>query len=366
MRVNARDKQFGATGRGVTDDTRAIQRAINFVGETGGRVIIPGGNYLVDEGPLVMSSQNAVTIEGDGYATLLRSTKDRGVLRVDQGRHNVRDVILQGCRLPNASSVVADVRPSAIETLFDRVWIDGGGICLHAGAVDASYRDLVVGHSYGTSMILVTAGCWFHRGKFDPIWPVAQPIYGATLGDWQASTGYDVGHVRVLDGYYVQCSQAGVSGAVAPALKGFFEDIVDGTCRWLLACGVARAIVQLDTGCVETSWHNCDLSGAGLNAVAALDSTGAGSPSFGQFHHCIFSQTIGDNVLLDRGSHMQFRACRFGGTVITGSHNMRFTANFGGTGNNCHVTDSQFMGGAAGSILNQMTGGKAPITRDNI
>ena len=44
--VNVRDK--GAKGDGRTDDTEAIQAAIDEVGGTGGTVLVPQGTYMVD------------------------------------------------------------------------------------------------------------------------------------------------------------------------------------------------------------------------------------------------------------------------------------------------------------------------------
>jgi Pectate lyase superfamily protein len=38
----------GATGNGITDDTAAIQAAVNQVGETGGTVLVPAGTYMID------------------------------------------------------------------------------------------------------------------------------------------------------------------------------------------------------------------------------------------------------------------------------------------------------------------------------
>lgn len=45
-RVNVRD--FGARGNGSTDDTGAIQRAINALPGNGGTVYIPAGTYMID------------------------------------------------------------------------------------------------------------------------------------------------------------------------------------------------------------------------------------------------------------------------------------------------------------------------------
>lgn len=40
-------KNYGATGNGITDDTAAIQTAMNAAGSSGGTVIFPSGNYLI-------------------------------------------------------------------------------------------------------------------------------------------------------------------------------------------------------------------------------------------------------------------------------------------------------------------------------
>jgi len=52
---------FGAVGDGKTDDTAAIQKALNAAGLTGGIVMLPAGNYLV-KGHLVVHAN--VTLEG--------------------------------------------------------------------------------------------------------------------------------------------------------------------------------------------------------------------------------------------------------------------------------------------------------------
>jgi len=46
--VNVRAPEYGARGDGRTDDTAAIQRAIQAVAGTGGTVLVPAGTYLVN------------------------------------------------------------------------------------------------------------------------------------------------------------------------------------------------------------------------------------------------------------------------------------------------------------------------------
>jgi hypothetical protein len=71
--VNVRDK--GATGNGSTDDTAAIQAAINQVGGTGGTVFVPDGTYLVSRAAtgdtrIALSLKSNMTFKMSSGATI--------------------------------------------------------------------------------------------------------------------------------------------------------------------------------------------------------------------------------------------------------------------------------------------------------
>jgi hypothetical protein len=58
-------KDFGAVGDGITNDTAAIQAAIDFCSNTGTRTIyIPGGNYLISS---TITLPSGVALLGEGY-----------------------------------------------------------------------------------------------------------------------------------------------------------------------------------------------------------------------------------------------------------------------------------------------------------
>lgn len=91
--VNVKDK--GATGDGRTDDTAAIQAAIDEIGGTGGTVLVPDGTYIVDAvGKNSLALKSEMTLKMSESATLRaipNSSKRYAVLSIS-GASNVNVV----------------------------------------------------------------------------------------------------------------------------------------------------------------------------------------------------------------------------------------------------------------------------------
>ena len=69
---------FGAVGDGKTDDTAAIQAAINAAGDAGGGVVfMPSGVYLQTAN---IQLRNRVSIVGLGYVELKRASHNWGIM----------------------------------------------------------------------------------------------------------------------------------------------------------------------------------------------------------------------------------------------------------------------------------------------
>lgn len=89
-------RSFGAAGDGVTDDTAAIQAAIDAVPAGGGLVRVPAGTYKLTDTLIVRSG---LVLAGDGmYATVLDQTSatDQGLYGEDIVGLTVRDLRITG------------------------------------------------------------------------------------------------------------------------------------------------------------------------------------------------------------------------------------------------------------------------------
>lgn len=107
---DARD--YGAVGDGITDDTQAIQAAIDAAAETGGQVYLRGGTYVVSgdtsqtSGPcLILPS--GVSLAGDGASATsltLADGWDRPVTGIVRAALDARDVGLSDLTLDGNSA----------------------------------------------------------------------------------------------------------------------------------------------------------------------------------------------------------------------------------------------------------------------
>ncbi|WP_257307435.1 right-handed parallel beta-helix repeat-containing protein [Geothrix campi] len=92
--VNVKDPMFGAVGDGLTNDTFAIQKAVNAVADSGGTVLVPAGNYLVN--PVANSNagirlRNNMTMRFEAGAVLqaLPTSTSNYVILMVSGAQNV-------------------------------------------------------------------------------------------------------------------------------------------------------------------------------------------------------------------------------------------------------------------------------------
>lgn len=102
-------KDFGAVGDGTTDDTTAIQNAINSLSSTGGSVYFPTGQYLIST-TLTVSTQgitlfgsnstalwdSATSILSGGSQIVKKSTMTTDAIQVSNLRFQMQDLAVRG------------------------------------------------------------------------------------------------------------------------------------------------------------------------------------------------------------------------------------------------------------------------------
>lgn len=94
---NVKDPRYGATGNGTTDDTAAIQAAINAAAAANGVCYFPPGTYICNDATTPASSSDYIIIRGAGkYATTLLANSATDAVLTQQCAGLVMDMTVDG------------------------------------------------------------------------------------------------------------------------------------------------------------------------------------------------------------------------------------------------------------------------------
>ena len=193
LRESVSVKDFGAVGDGVTDDTAAIQKAIDFAAANGQRfVYVPQGTYIVTGTGLniVGSGLGTVGLVGDGvYASTIRNNNGN-VLRI-RGEQAVFEKI---CLYSTGGGHTIVQTGSFAQSSFNNV----AAICSatnfsiweNAGFeyLEVRWKDSVMQHVAGATVPgfnLVSAGGDINDNR----WENTRVIYSGNYFFWIESTG---------------------------------------------------------------------------------------------------------------------------------------------------------------------------------
>lgn len=309
-------KTFGAKGDGVASDTAAVQAAIAYSEANGGGIVFfPPGSYYLPGGIVVSTSLYSVRLVGAGVgATILRAqASDTTVVTLGGSHNSMEELTVFGKGLNDGAAAFGATQPAVIHSCDlgymrnCRIW--GGSIALNVTGTDNMFENVEANISYGASLISTTGSNWYVRCKFD----LGSTSIGLTNAypypAWAAATVYTVGLVVSVGGYLIQCSVAGTSGAVAPALKQYGQPIVDGTgtLRWLLLAPVDYTSFYQHTGAAENRMVQCDFSGSAFRHSVRIDAAG----SWTNLTDCVCSSL----VTLTAGSWFTMKGTTIGGDI---------------------------------------------------
>jgi parallel beta-helix repeat protein len=178
--VNVRSAPYNAKGDGITDDTAAIQAAVNAVAGTGGEVTIPAGTYLINpianngNAGIALGSSMTLNLE-DGAVLQARSTATSGyvVLQLN-GVHDVN--LTGGTVLGNRdNNTITDTveagmgiqvkasRHVVVENMnVSNCWADG--IYVVAASQDVTISQVVANNNRRNGMSIVSVSDMVVRG----------------------------------------------------------------------------------------------------------------------------------------------------------------------------------------------------------
>lgn len=319
-------KNFGAVGDGITDDTQAFKNAISYVFDNfdGGCVYVPEGFYYITDTLELYNIRLTGANRVGCYITC--GSLDIPIIQMINGQNHLENITFFGKGIWDVAtanfgdtgtfgatnSVI--LQPTSGSSI-QNCQIFGGRFAVNTGGTDCLFFNNVVSSCYG-GLWYSTGGSWYIRNIFDhnPLGLVGLNNTNAyPFEPWLALTAYTVGHVVSTGGYFIQCTTAGTSGALAPTLRNYAVEITDGSAKWMLAAPESMASLYLDTPASENRFYMVDLT-SNYHAFSATVNSAA---SLGGFPYTSFT----DSVLSQQvnvggaGTFFQISSSAIGGVV---------------------------------------------------
>ena len=228
-------KDFGAIGDGTTDDSVAIQAAINAVASAGGgAVYFPAGTY---KGYGVIDSVNNVTLYGDGkgISTIYREyqTADgQAIISIKTTTASVSNITIKNLTL----------KSSLNSTLYDAFGVECNRVAATSPnlAYNISVIDCEVNNTMSAGIVLRNVinarvtGCYVHNTGRDGIQLIAQNGYIAnnyidyTADDCIGAHESTDSAGRYTTSYQIVNNYCGVTPARGIACSGARDTVISG------------------------------------------------------------------------------------------------------------------------------------------
>lgn len=362
-------KAWGALGDGTTNDTVAIQNAINYAQTlfsltsiNSATVYLSPGHYIVSGGLTITGA--GINLQGAGRNATFLSCNNVAVTVLtlgNTGNCKISDLSIfgigQGSGSAGFNSTISHgilVDYGAVNNIFENIDIYGGFYCLLIHGSDNTFRNVTCEWCYGFSQCynigssVSGPGNWFERCKFDLDTPIPNQVLSGFPSAWAATTSYSLGTLVTVsylsNAYVIQCTVAGTSDSFTPVPKNVGQNITDGTATWRFCFIVNYASLVIDSYSTQSNFVDCDFTTNGYNAFYMNDSIAiSGSvPTYVSFLNCDFGGGIGYSINLAAGEYVLCTNCVIGGTSLTSGVAVYSAASGAFVGNSSFVGNTIF------------------------
>ncbi len=265
-------KDFGALGDNSTNDTAAIQNAINSL-TTGGTLYFPPGFYVISAA-LTISVQGITIMGANRLASVIRKTSATTDIFTVTGAYARIDSIglvgTTGTVSTAGYAINASVNSCVFTNLFISDVFSGLNLSVGTNFLVSGVKLLNIYGAFGINVPSGGGNCIVDN-QLDPVFYGAYTMTSG-FGAWATGTVYALNAVRSANGGFYVCTQAGTSAGAGggPVITAFGTTIVDNTVRWLFICSTTA--IGLNVAANSNFCAYNDVSGpwvAGINVTTA-------------------------------------------------------------------------------------------------
>lgn len=281
---------YGAVGDGTTDDTAALQAAIDA--NPNKTIFLPRGVYL--SSGLTISSNNTL-LRGEGMTpggTVIRPSNTTGNDVTFTGQQSGMERICIQPIVKKTSGYAVYVTGGAFRVVIDSIQVAYGYNAF--GIVSATetrisncqvrYLIGIRGVDFRGTSLIGSFRAIVNNFEADNPYPLAPPTPTTSPAlSWAATTPFALTNVVVVNGAIWMCTQAGTSGLSAPlgypgttAQEIFSTEITDGSVKWKFVSSDALNWIVQDSYAYSFVINEAALLN-GARAFLMVDSLATGS-----------------------------------------------------------------------------------------